>query len=416
MNINLPYGDSFLNLSLPSERVLGVLQNKKFERKDARKLLLRALRQVEFPFRKKKALIVVPDATRSAHLKELLPVLMEKLSTPGRTIDIIIATGLHKHHTPEQLQKLLGAPIVKRYKVIQHDPSAHAVVNFGNTEYDVPATLDKAVLDHDLLISIGVIEPHLYAGYSGGAKTIAIGLAGAATINATHSIKFLDDPTTNIGSLKGNRFQETLWHILDNVQPVFSINTVNDQDGKALKVFCGPVKDVFKKSTEFAREVFEIGTKDLCDIAICGIGYPKDVNLYQASRALNYVLSVDKPVVRKGGVVIVAAELKEGIGQSIAEKRFHDELKKMDSPAGFINHIKQEGCIAGEHRAYMVARAMVDYTVIFVNTSRESFMEGLPFDFYTDMQDALAKAQTITGKDSKIYIIPRSLATIPRQA
>jgi len=416
MNIDLPYGNGAVSFSLPDERVLGILQNRGFDRKNIKKLLLKGLRQKDIPFRKKKILIVVPDATRSAHLKEILPVVIENISLPGRTIDIIVATGLHKKHMPQQLRKLLGGRITKRHKIFQHDPFERSGVDFGRTAHDIPVTLNKAVLKYDFIMSIAVTEPHLYAGYSGGAKTIAIGLAGVATINATHSIKFLDDPGTGIGSLKGNKFQETLWHVLKNAPPVFAINTVNDQDGEALKIFCGPVKDVFEKSTEFAKKVFEVKVEKKCDIAICGIGYPKDINLYQASRALNYVLSVDSPVVRRGGVVIVAAELKDGYGSSSVENRFYDELKSMGSPGDFINRIKIKDCVAGEHRVYMVAKTLADYNIMFVTAVKKDFMQDLPFKFYRSVADALNAAEDIVGKKSKIYVIPRALATIPRQS
>jgi nickel-dependent lactate racemase len=321
---------------------------------------------------------------------------------------------LHKKHTPEQVTRLLGPVIPKRYKVLHHDPSASGVVDLGQTPYGVPVTIDKAVTGYDMIISVGVVEPHLYAGYSGGAKTVAIGLAGIDTVNATHSIDFLKKPSTCIGSLKGNRFQETLWHIVERLPPIFSVNTVNSQDGDALKIFCGPVKDVFEKSVAFAKDVYEVTTGEACDIAICGIGYPKDINLYQASRAMNYVLSVDSPVVRSAGALIIAAELKDGIGGSPAEKRFHDELKNMSSPQDFIEHISRAGCVAGEHRAYMVARALAGHRIMFVNKRKEDFMDGLPFKFYTSIDDALKAAEELTGKDAKICVIPHSLATIPR--
>ena len=414
MKINLPYGNSSISFSLPDKRVLGILQNKELEHKNVRKLLLKSLRQKDIPFRKKKVLVVVPDATRSAHLKEILPILMEKITVPGRSIDIIIATGLHKKHTPLELQRLLGTPIIKHYKILQHDPFERSVVNFGRTKYDVPVSLDKALLDHDFIISIGVVEPHLYAGYSGGAKTIAIGLAGFDTINATHNIKFLDDPATGIGSIKGNIFQETLWHLVENIPPVFSINTVNDQDGRALRIFCGPVKDVFEKSVDFAGKVFEVEAAQMCDIAICGVGYPKDINLYQASRAINYVSGVDRPVVKKGGVIIVAAELKDGIGKSPVENRFYEELKKMRSAEEFIGRIRKDGCVAGEHRAYMVARAMAGYKIMFVSSIYMDFMNEMPFKFFNNMESALRAAEDIAGIDSKVYVIPRALATIAK--
>ena len=100
---------------------------------------------------------------------------------------------------------------------------------------------------------------------------------------------------------------------------------------------------------------------------------------------------------------------------SATEKRFHDELKKMASPKDFIGRIKTEGCIAGVHRAYMVARALAGHNVIFVNDQKKEFMEGLPFKFCGNIEEALSAAERITGKNSKIYIIPHSLATIPRQ-
>ncbi len=415
MIVNIPCGDSALTVLLHGGALIGILDNKKKVCANVKKLLLKSLRQKEIPFSKKKVLIVVPDATRSAHLKEILPILLDKISIPSRTIDIIIATGLHKAPTYGQVESLLGSSVLRRCKVLQHDAFKGSMMNFGQTKYGVPVTLNESLKDYDYIISIGVIEPHLYAGYSGGAKTIAIGLAGHPTINATHSIKFLDNPAVTIGSLEGNIFQETLWHIIENVEPVFSINTVNNSDGKALKIFSGPTSNVFHKGSEFAKNVFEVRVKEKADIVICGIGRPKDVNLYQASRAVNYVLSVDSPVVRKGGVVIVAAELRDGIGNSPAEKRFYEELKNMCSPADFVNRIKINGCIAGEHRAYMVAKALLDYNVIFVTKENKSFMEGLPFRYFHHISDALQFAQTLAGKGAlKIYAIPRALATIAR--
>ena len=418
MNINIPYGNGCIKFSLPGKRVAGILKNKKFTAKNIKPLIAQALSDKTLESLvsgKKKILIVVPDATRSGHLIDLLPAILRKIASAStRTIDIIIATGLHRKHTQEELKKLLGASIVRRCGILQHDPSTDSVIDFGLTEYGVPITLDKNLLNYEFVISTGVIEPHLYAGYSGGAKTIAIGLAGEATINATHSVRFLDDPSVNIGNLDKNKFQETLWHIIDKIQLSFSVNIVNSPDGKTIKVFAGPTKDVFKKGTMLAKKIFEVKARCQADIAICGIGYPKDINLYQASRALNYVLNVDSPVVRKKGFVIVAADLSDGIGDSFAEKRFYEELKNMRSPKDFVSRVKAKGCVAGEHRAYMVAKALMDYNVLFVSASKKDFLQNLPFKCFSDINDALSYVDGIRGKKTKIYVIPRSLATIAR--
>lgn len=416
MMVNIPCGNGTLAFPVRESSLLGILENKNRVSANAKKLVLKTLRQRDIPFSKKKVLIVVPDATRSAHLREILPPILENISAPSRTIDIIIATGLHKPHNYERVRDLLGSAVLKSYKVFQHDALKGTMIDFGRTAYGIPVTLDSSLKNYDYVISVGVIEPHLYAGYSGGAKTIAIGLAGEATVNATHSIKFLDNPAVAIGSVEGNPFQETLWHIMENagIKSLFSINVVNNSDGKVLKIFSGPVTNVFSKGIEFAKTVFEIEVKEEADIVICGIGRPKDANLYQASRAINYVLNVDKPVVRKGGVVIVTAELRDGVGDSLAENRFYQELKNMSSPADFVSHVKMNGCIAGEHRAYMVARSLLDYNVIFVTRQHMSLMEGLPFKHFHNSSDALNFAQIIIGKEPKIYVIPRALATIAR--
>ena len=417
MNINIPYGDGHIKFSVPGKRVARVLKNKLFPGKNIKSLIAQALSDnalENMVSGKKKILIVVPDATRCAHLTDLLPAILRKISSRQRKIDIIVATGLHKKHTAGELKKLLGGSVIRRCGILQHDPSADSVIDFGRTQYGVPITLDKNLLNYEFVISVGVIEPHLYAGYSGGAKTIAIGLAGEATINATHSVRFLDDPSVNIGNLDKNKFQETLWHIIDKIQLSFSINIVNSPDGSAIKVFAGPTKDVFKKGTLLAKKVFEVKAGPRADIAICGIGYPKDVNLYQASRALNYILNVNRPVVKRKGFVIVAAQLKDGIGNSPTEKRFYEELKNVRSPKDFVFHVKTKGCVAGEHRAYMVAKALMGYNVLFVSTLKKNFLQNLPFKCFSNISDALSFADDIIGKKTKIYVIPRSLATIAR--
>lgn len=417
MNINIPYGNGQIRFSIPRKRVAGVLKNKKFIAKNIKLLIAAAFSDKTLENMvsgKKKILIVVPDATRSAHLTELLPAILRKIASSQRKIDIIVATGLHKKHTAQELKRLLGASIIRRCGILQHDPSTDSVIDFGRTQYGVPITLNKNLLNYEFVISTGVIEPHLYAGYSGGAKTIAIGLGGEATINATHSVRFLDDPSVNIGNLDENKFQETLWHIIDKIQLSFSVNIVNSPDGKAIKVFAGPTRDVFKKGTELAKKVFEVKTRSRAQIAICGIGYPKDINLYQASRALNYILNVDSSVVKRKGFVIVVADLKDGIGNSFAEKIFYEELKNMRSPKDFVSHIKASGCVAGEHRAYMVAKVLMNYNVLFVSGSKKEFLKNLPFKCYSDIRGALSYADDIIGKKAKIYVIPRSLATIAR--
>ncbi len=422
MRVKVAYGRGSLAFSLPGPRFLGTLINEPAACKHLKVLLSEAFNKPlgrrslgNVLKNKRTALIVVPDNTRHAHLEKILPYLLRKMDGKGLAIDIIVATGLHKVHTGPQLSKLLGSRIVKNYRVLSHGLDSNAIVRLGRTRKGVPITLDRNLFRYDVVLSIGVIEPHLYAGYSGGVKTVSIGLAGEDTINDTHGVRFLDDPKTSIGSTEHNPFQQALKEIASKVPLGFSVNVVNGHDGRAVKAFCGETEAVFDKGAKFARNIYEVTARKQADIVICGVGYPKDINLYQASRAINYVANVDRPVLRRGGVLIVAAELKEGTGQSPAELKFYEKLKRMGSPETFINMVKRCGCKAGEHRAYMVAGPLRHYEIIFVTgASSSALLKGLPFRHFSSISDAMKYADSVTGADSKVYAIPHALATVAR--
>ncbi len=422
VRVKVAYGSRSMSFPLSASRYLGTLTNKPTAYLGLGALLREAFdnppgrRTLESVLKNKRtALIVVPDNTRHAHLETILPYLLRKMSGRSIAIDIIVATGLHTIHTDLQLKKLLGASIVKKFRVLSHELGDGAIVKMGSTSKGVPITLDGNLFEYDVVLSIGVIEPHLYAGYSGGVKTVAIGLAGEDTINDTHGVRFLDDPKVAIGSTEHNPFQQALREIAGKVPLAFSVNVVNDQEGRAVKAFCGETEAVFKKGVEFARHIYEVTARKPSDIVICGVGYPKDINLYQASRAINYIANVDRPVIRRGGVLIIAAQLKDGTGQSSAEIKFYETLKGMGSPEAFIAGVKRCGCKAGEHRAYMVAGPLRHYDIVFVTgRANGALMKGLPFRHFTGMSDAIDYADSVAGADSKVYAIPHALATVAR--
>lgn len=413
------YGKGYTKFSLPEERVTAISQDRR--RKSARVTALvkkainnplGAMTLKEAVKGKKRILVVVPDSTRKAHLNKILPELLKPLMRNGRKVEVIVATGLHKKHTRRELEELAGSATAGKCRVISHEQREGVLVNFGKTTGGVPVVLNRKVKDCDFLISVGLVEPHLYAGYSGGYKTVAIGLAGEETISATHGLKFLDDPLTRIGAVEHNPFQDALREISSFARIGYTLNMVNDRSGRPLKAFAGNPPAVFNEAVNFARGIFETKVTEPADIVICGVGYPKDVNLYQASRALNYVANVDRPVLKKGGTLIVAAGLKHGVGDGVSEQRFFRELKRMTSPGHFIKSVKKRGCVAGEHRAYMVAKALKDYNVIFVNKKKAPYMDGLPFRFCRSIREALTRTRELAGKSSRVYVIPHVLTTV----
>lgn len=420
VRVKIPFGKSFITLELSKDRLLGVLQKSHNHGKTVGEMLeislaapaAKAALEDALGTGRGRTLIVVPDSTRSAHLKEILTVILKRIKGKTRSVEIIIATGLHKKHNRGQIEDILGKAITDSVRVSSHSQDASVLERRGVTSLGIPVVLNKKLREFDSVITVGVIEPHLYAGYSGGAKTIAIGLAGEATINATHSIRFLDHPGTAIDSIESNPFQKTLWEILGDTQVSFTVNCINDSEGRAIAVFSGPIKDVFVKGVEFAKGAFGVSVNTRSDIVVAGVGYPKDVNLYQASRAINYILDVERPVLKKGGVLILAAELRDGIGNGVTEKRFYGALTGISSPQGFVEKMKRGGCIAGEHRAYMVARPMRYYNIIMVTKERKPLWRKLPFPCFENINAALAHAEKLVAKPAGIYVIPRALSTI----
>jgi lactate racemase len=362
-----------------------------------------------------KVLVAVPDATRKAHLRKVLPRLLNQLAKKGikrENIKIIVATGLHKPHTKTGLKNLVGDRVFSEYLVTNHIQAKRDLVNLGRTKSGIPVVLNRHLKEADSIITIGLIEPHLYAGYSGGAKTIAIGLAGEETINATHHPRFLDRAGTAIGCIEKNPFQDCLWEIIKGIPVKHSINIVNDRDGNLNRVFEGDLKETFTKGVRFARKIFEKRLNKSFDAVICKVSPPKDVNLYQASRAFNYVLNTRRPVVRKGGMVLVCASLRDGFGGGIAEKRFIESLRKMRSPQRLISQIKQKGCVAGEHRAYMVAKALTKARLGFIGPRAVFYTKGLPFLSFPTMASAMSAIKRIKGKAASNYEIPHALSVI----
>lgn len=389
MKYKIPYGRENIEVELNETQVLGIIEGKKikadFDLEDIK---------ITDNLTGKKILIAIPDKTRKAHLDIILPKLISELKNQGADLldtKIIIALGLHDAHNEQEIKELVGNI---DSEVINHNKNHVAYLD--KTSLDVPVYLNKHLLEANYIITIGLVEPHLYAGFSGGPKTVSIGLAGEKTISATHSWKFLSQKGVALGEWENNPFNKTLWEIAAKVGINFSINIVNDNFGNLLKIFAGETRKVYKLATKYSAKTSILEVKKKADVVIAGVGYPKDINLYQASRAFNYVLNVADPILKKGGKLIVFAELSEGVGKGLGEKRFYKSA---------IDGFKVIKTQAGDHRAFMVKAVMEKGELIFISSNAKKF-EPMPFKILPEFDKSLIK------KSDKIYIIPKSLSVI----
>src|SRR5438309_11037490 len=225
----------------------------------------------------------------------------------------MIGVGLHRATTDSEKREKLGT-VVDRVRVIDsdgRDPAKWA--DLGTIPpYGVPGFTQKLVKEADLVVATGIVEPHQYAGYSGGRKTVAIGCAGEPTITATHGMRFLEDPGVRLAKVEGNPFHETVREIARRAGLRFCLNVVTDDRERVVAVAAGEPDAVLADLVVKAAALYTRPIAKQYDIVIAGVGHPKDVNLYQAPRAATYLPFAPTPVVREGGANITPGRPEAG--------------------------------------------------------------------------------------------------------
>ncbi|MDX1765247.1 MAG: lactate racemase domain-containing protein, partial [bacterium] len=246
--------------------------------------------------------------------------------------------------------------------------------------------------------TVGVVEPHLYAGFSGGVKGIAIGLAGKKTILKTHSVAYLSQSAVRAGNIATNPFQRFLWSAVAQLdRPVFSLNLVHNSRKKMVGCTVGKARPAFREAVAIARSVFSCPVKEAFDAVLVGCDHPKDESLYQSSRLFNYLLE-GKRLLRRGGAIVVFAGLK-GSGKSHAEKNFETVLRKKSLPTGYAFSKP------GEHRAYKVLDAARSARLCLVTANPPAGM--MPALTVFANQRAVCKwIEETYGEAARIGVIP----------
>ncbi len=312
--------------------------------------------------------LLVCDNTRYVPNKVILPQLIEELLLGGvypQDITIVIANGTHRQMTEDEIYSMLGENISGRFKVVNHNAyDENNLVYLGKSKKSIPIVLNKNVVESDVRIGVGVVEPHLFAGYSGGVKILSVGVAGRETIAATHNAKLLENPGTKYGDIEGNVFRGFLNEVADIVSLDFITNVVLDDEKRMLGVFSGESVKAFEKAVDFAKTVYEVKTEKKADVIITVPKYPKCINLYQAIRAANSVLLGKEPLVKKGGHIIIPARCPDGIGSV----EFYDDLAKAEDPYEVILKARDKGFPPEGHKPFTVARMMQHCKIVITDT------------------------------------------------
>jgi nickel-dependent lactate racemase len=362
--------------------------------------------------------IVFTDITRACPDHVLVPALLRELEGAGvkdDDITLLCGTGLHRASTPEEKGIKLGKGVVDRYRVMDHDATdENALADLGKTEAGIPVSLNRIAHEADLLIATGIVEPHQYAGYSGGGKTVVIGAGGEAVIAFTHGPSMVDHPGTRLGKIEGNPFQAAVREASRKAGLQFILNVVQDEAQQPVAVYAGEPEAAFLKLVDKARTLYEVPIPHRYDVAVAGVGFPKDLNLYQATRAVSYLFFAPTCVLEDGGVFILPAPTPEGVGHGLGEGRFLDKMAGAPDASSLLAELRRSGYPPGAQRAFIMAKVLEKAHVVVVGSETPEIVEALKMIPARDMDQAFRIAAEIRGRrDLDVLVVPHALQTLP---
>jgi nickel-dependent lactate racemase len=333
MRVKLEYGRGGLEVEVPDQHVVRTLAYKDAPPvPDPATAIRRALEEpigtpplCELARGRSDACVVICDITRPVPNQAILTPLLATLQQSGiprDRITILVATGLHRPNVGDELVEMVGAEIAANYRIENHhgkELSEHTFL--GKSPRGVPIWIDSRYVEADLKITIGLIEPHLMAGYSGGRKLICPGIAALETVKVWHGPDFLEHPNADCGILEGNPVHEENTWIGRYAGCDFIVNVVIDAQRRLLKVVAGDMEQAFLEGVQFVREVVRDTVPEPVDVVVTSsAGYPLDTTFYQAVKGLTGAL----PIVKQGGTIILAASLSEGIGSPEFQRLFRE--------------------------------------------------------------------------------------------
>jgi len=359
--------------------------------------------------------IAVTDATRKTPDAVVLPRILAELSACGvrsEDVVVVVACGLHRPSTQAEKVEKLGAAVLERCRVVDHQAQEAEQRFLGRTSGGVPVAVNRLAVEADLLLASGVVELHQYAGFSGGSKTVAVGLAGEETIGWLHSLEFITQPGVGLGKVEGNPFREALEEIGRMAGLKFVVNVVRDAFQQYVAVATGPPRAVFSRLWPEAKRLITERFGRSFRLVVAGVGYPKDNNLYQLSRAVTYLALGDPPLVERGGVIVLPAPLPEGAGAGVAEQRFFAALCSGMGPAEMLAQAR--ACSRpqpGLQRAYMLARALERCRVVVAGCSCPEVVRKAGLVPAEDMSSAIRKGRRLAEAD-EILVLPAAMQVL----
>jgi nickel-dependent lactate racemase len=420
MKIKLPYGKELLQLELPMERINGILESNldKYDNeknqldivKESIKNPIGSLKLSELSKSKDKVIIIASDHTRPVPSKIIIPLMLGEIRKGNSNADItiLIATGCHRGTTKNELINKFGEDIVSQEKIIVHDCETSEFISIGTLPSGGNCLINKLVTDADLVVSEGFIEPHFFAGFSGGRKSILPGVASKETVLANHCSEFINNKNANTGILKDNPIHEDMIWAAKKANLEFIVNVILDSNKKIIHCVSGDVEKAHLAGCNFLLSLCKVKAIPSQIVISTNGGYPLDQNVYQAVKGM----TAAEATVRENGVIIMVAKSNDGIGGNYFYNQLSKEKDINKTLEVFLSRSRNE-TESDQWQTQIFIRILKKAKVIFVSDLNKEEIRKMHMIPAVNIEEALNIASEIVNeKNSKITIIPDGVSVM----
>ena len=422
MEIKIPYGKTFQTLNI--EEGFELLESKIQELEagaDGGAIVRAAMdspigspKLRELAAGKKNAVLIISDHTRPVPSKDIVPFMLEELraGNPDIEITMLVATGCHRGTTPEELVHKLGEDIVSREHIVVHDCDSSPLTDLGPLPSGARLVVNSLVANADLVVSEGFIEPHFFAGFSGGRKSILPGVCSRVTVLGNHCAAFIDDPKARMGVIDGNPINRDMERAARMAKLAYIVNVVVNEAHEVVAAFAGDPIEAHHAGCAYLARYCEVEQERKADIVITSNGgAPLDQNAYQAVKGLTTAADA----AADGAALIICAECADGIGGD----SFYKALSECAGPTELLEEIRRvpmDETVPDQWQYQILARILEKHHVYFVaRKEMEEAVNAMKMEYAPSLEEAYARARALKGASARVAVIPNGVSLIIKQ-
>lgn len=418
MKIAFPYGKTHLTYDFDGVKVLTSSIEEYDPGKSESQLVAEAMadpvggiKLQELVKDKQNIVIIASDHTRPVPSKVIVPPMLAAIreGNPDADITILISTGCHRETTKEELIAKFGEAIVAREKIVIHDcDDTENLVNIGTLPSGGQCIVNRIAVEADLLLAEGFIEPHFFAGFSGGRKSVLPGIAARETVLANHCSEFIAHPCARTGILEGNPIHADMLWAAKQAKLRYVVNVVLNGEKQVIYAVAGELEAAHKKGTDFLSSLCGVETEPADIVISTNGGYPLDQNVYQAVKGM----TAAEAAVKEGGVIIMLADSSDGLGGDHFYHQLADEKDINKTMELFLSRSRNE-TVPDQWQSQIFIRILQKATVIYISQMDDAIVEAMHMIPAKDLTDAMEKAMRLVRKENPaITAIPDGVAVM----